>query len=499
MTRLGHIADLHLGHRQYGLRQREDDMISTTRACLKELIDHNVDAILLPGDLFHSRDLRPKVLHDAERALELVPETIPVIASRGNHDENLTPRQVTWLNYLHQREKIVLLEAELDAELDAAGFDPYDEESDAGSAGFYDIEQNGEPPVRVFGLQWRGARADTALEQAARGIRAVNNEHGEPAFTVLLGHFGIEDEVPTLGGTITHAEIESVREVVDYLALGHIHKCYKAAGWIYNPGSPEAHSTQEGQPDWEDGFYTVEIGESVADNDGRNGSLGHKVTHHAAKRRPYYRIEFDVTPHGSPGELEDAFREHVESQRPELEDHCADQRFLADGDRRPPILHVHFEGTLQFERTDLRTDDLAEWAEDACEALHVQVNTSVRTADIQKLLEKLDGESVFVNGRLNTDALERRVFETIARESEYGEHADQVADVLERSHRMAQTNEAIEDISELVSESRRELFPGMTEDISVEVSEDPFEDEARADGEPADRESAPSSDGGEPR
>lgn len=472
-------------------------MVSTTRAAFQQLVDKDVDAILLPGDLFHSRDLRPKVLDDAERALGIVPEAVPVLASRGNHDENLTPRQVTWLNYLHRRDRIVLLEAELDANLDAAGFEPYREGADSESAGFFDIDRIGEPPVRVFGLQWRGARADTALERAARGIREVNEDHGEPAYTVLLAHFGIEDEVPTLGGTVTHAELEPVREVVDYLALGHIHKRYEAGGWIYNPGSPEAHNIQEGQDDWEHGIYTVDVGESAGVDGEGPGTLSHDITHHATKRRPYYRIEFEVTPYDSPGELEAAFREHVEDERDQLEEHCAATEFQAGGDRRRPILDARFEGTLRFERADLRTDKLAEWAEGACDALHVQVNTSIRTADTQELLEELDGESVFIDGRLNTDALERRVFETIATESEYGEHADEVAEVLERSHRMSQTGEAVESISDMVSERRRELFPDMTADVAIEVAEDPFDDTPADEDElPTDDETVPSADGG---
>jgi len=96
MLTLTHIADTHLGHRQYGLKQREDDMVSTTRAAFQEMIKkRGTDAILLPGDLFHSRDLRPKILHQIEQELERIPDDVPVLVSRGNHDENLTPRDVT--------------------------------------------------------------------------------------------------------------------------------------------------------------------------------------------------------------------------------------------------------------------------------------------------------------------------------------------------------------------------------------------------------------------
>jgi len=141
-------------------------------------------AIVLPGDLFHARNIRPKILADAERVLDSVPEDIPVLVSRGNHDENLTPRQVTWLKYLHQRGKIVLLEDDLESNTETAVFTQHDTGNLRSSSGFYDLETD-ERLVRFFGLQWRGARVDTALQQVAAGIQETNDSHSHPDFTVL--------------------------------------------------------------------------------------------------------------------------------------------------------------------------------------------------------------------------------------------------------------------------------------------------------------------------
>ncbi|WP_411967861.1 metallophosphoesterase [Haloferax sp. YSSS75] len=73
---IGHLADIHLGHRQYGLNQREDDMTSTFKATLQLIMQDDPDAILLPGDLFHSRVLRPKVLEAAQKGLSVVPDDV---------------------------------------------------------------------------------------------------------------------------------------------------------------------------------------------------------------------------------------------------------------------------------------------------------------------------------------------------------------------------------------------------------------------------------------
>lgn len=478
MLTITHIADTHLGHRQYGLKQREDDMASTLQAALTEMVEQrDTDAIVLPGDLFHSRDLRPKILHQAEQQLSRVPDDIPVLVSRGNHDENLTPRDVTWLNYLHQRGHIVFLKADLSADPDTAQFEPYDPEEPGNHAGFYDIDSGAfDGPVRVFGLQWRGAKTDRALQQVAEGIRATNEEHGEPAFTMLLAHFGMEDEVPTLGGTVTHAELREVKETVDYLALGHIHKRYEAGGWIYNPGSPEAHSTREGRDEWEHGYYSLEP--SSTGSGGEEGTGGFEVSHHETKRRPYYRVEFDVTPYDSPGELETAFREEIDDEVEAVQGYCQQPKYTAEGKPRQPIIDLRFTGTLQFSRGDFRSDELAAYAEEACDALYVQENAGgIRTADVQQLISEIDEEEVFKDGQLNTAALEDQVFETIAKESMYAEQADDVADVLANAHEMAQAEEAVEDIRDAVGTARRDLFPELADDVVVDIDEDPFDED----------------------
>lgn len=471
--KIGHLADIHLGHRQYGLKQREDDMTNTFKATLQLIVRDEPDAILLPGDLFHSRDLRPKVLEAAEKGLSVVPDNVPVLVSRGNHDENLTPRDMTWLNYLHRRGHIVLLEADLETDSEIAQFEQHDTDSPGENSGFYDIKTE-DGTVRVFGLQWRGARTDSALEKVAEGISKTTEEHGQPDYTVLLAHFGIEDEVPALGGNVTHAELSEIREEVDYLALGHIHKRYDASEWIYNPGSPEAHSTSEARDEWEHGYYSVELSQADDEYNGPS-QLIHHVNHHHSRRRPFYTIKFDVTPYDSVGELEAAFREHLKDEKGALQSYLNREEFLFGSERREPILDLRFEGTLQFDRGSFRVDELADQTETVCDALYVQTNTSrVTTAEVQELLSELNDDEVFVDGRLQTEALEQRVFETIATESKYSDHADSVATLLGDVHRMAQNGESTNDIVDVVSNHRRKLFPETTADVSLDVDEDPF-------------------------
>lgn len=62
---IAHAADIHLGHRQYGLKQREADTRLSFQHFLSQARERDTDAILIPGDLFDSRDIRPRTLQHA--------------------------------------------------------------------------------------------------------------------------------------------------------------------------------------------------------------------------------------------------------------------------------------------------------------------------------------------------------------------------------------------------------------------------------------------------
>ncbi|HLB53728.1 MAG TPA: exonuclease SbcCD subunit D [Gemmatimonadales bacterium] len=96
--RLAHLADLHLGFRQYyrltpeGINQREADVAHAFRAAVDGLLAERPDAIVIAGDLFHA--VRPSnrsivfAYQELQRLRAALPDT-PVVAIAGNHD---TPR-----------------------------------------------------------------------------------------------------------------------------------------------------------------------------------------------------------------------------------------------------------------------------------------------------------------------------------------------------------------------------------------------------------------------
>ncbi len=96
--RLAHLADLHLGYRQYGrstpegINQREADVALAFRRALDGVIAAAPELIVVAGDHFHSVRPSNHAIVDAftqwQRVRAALPET-PVVIISGNHD---TPR-----------------------------------------------------------------------------------------------------------------------------------------------------------------------------------------------------------------------------------------------------------------------------------------------------------------------------------------------------------------------------------------------------------------------
>ena len=93
--RLVHLADLHLGFRQYqrltpaGINQREADVGATVARAIEQVIACAPDLVVVGGDVFHAvRPSNPAILHafrTIARLRDALPDT-PVVMVAGNHD-----------------------------------------------------------------------------------------------------------------------------------------------------------------------------------------------------------------------------------------------------------------------------------------------------------------------------------------------------------------------------------------------------------------------------
>jgi exonuclease SbcD len=96
--RLVHLADIHLGFRQYqrqtptGINQREADVAISLRRAIDKVIELKPELVLIAGDVFHAvRPSNPAILHAFQqfsRLMQALPDA-SVVMIAGNHD---TPR-----------------------------------------------------------------------------------------------------------------------------------------------------------------------------------------------------------------------------------------------------------------------------------------------------------------------------------------------------------------------------------------------------------------------
>jgi len=87
LMRFAHLSDTHLGMRQYGLAEREEDFYHAFEEAVARIIEERPDFVIHSGDLFDFHRPQPRALWVAQRCFAKLHEKgIPVFAITGNHD-----------------------------------------------------------------------------------------------------------------------------------------------------------------------------------------------------------------------------------------------------------------------------------------------------------------------------------------------------------------------------------------------------------------------------
>lgn len=218
--RLVHLADLHLGFRQYqrltpgGINQREADVARTFEAAIDRVIELAPEVVLLAGDIFHAvRPSNPAILHafiHFQRLMQALPKT-RVVMIAGNHD---TPRSA-------ETGSILQLFSQL-------GIDVVERE-----------------PLRVEIREY-----DLSVLAVPNAPGALPKFDPDPRFAhnVLLMHAEIEGVIPMAGATPERAAmIVPVKDLNagawDYVALGHYHVLRQIAENAFYSGATDYTST----------------------------------------------------------------------------------------------------------------------------------------------------------------------------------------------------------------------------------------------------------------
>lgn len=202
-----HLADTHIGTRQYGLEVRRADFSKAFQQAIEIAINEGVDAVVHAGDLFDDRYPTAEDLHETLRALFLLKEAgIPFLGVVGNHEQR---RGVQWLDLFAHLGLAVHLSAERPHELGGVPF---------------------------WGLDYAGRRAPVVRERLPRCADGV-----------LVAHQML-DRVQPQGELTFEALLETGARVV-LLGDYHEHEVWRESGRLITySGSTERWSLDEKKP-----------------------------------------------------------------------------------------------------------------------------------------------------------------------------------------------------------------------------------------------------------
>jgi exonuclease SbcD len=322
-----HLSDVHLGYQQYNHKDRFNDFGRAFLHIVDQAIAEQVGFVVLGGDLFQKRAIDPPTLIQAIEGLSRLKKAgIPVAAVEGNHERAHYRDVFSWMDFLAARGYLALLNPTSFTEW-IPTLTPWD-----GVEGAYLDLLGG---VRIYGVKYYGAMTGRVAEGLFRAL--ADMDHTRVEYVVLVMHAGLEGVLPHYSATLTYSQLAPLREFVDYLALGHIHKPFEREDWIYNPGSPETCGMDEAA--WPDrGYYLVEV------NTGQTPKHRARLVRNA--RRPFIRLSLGVDAYESPEALYAATEEYVRiesSRHPKVPQ---------------PVVELTLEGVLPFDRHELDINQL---------------------------------------------------------------------------------------------------------------------------------------------
>ncbi|CAJ37867.1 metallophosphoesterase family protein [Methanocella arvoryzae] len=349
-----HTADLHLGYRQYDLDERFRDFGRSFKTIAQHAIEARAEFVLIAGDLFHSRNINAPTYFQAHHILTMLKDAgIPCIAIEGNHDRAFVRDGMSWLEALESQGLLKLIKPSPEGLVDD----------------FVDIGG-----TRIFGMCYAGASTSRIIPDIARRIAEINSTD-KPNYTVLMMHTGIEGQMKgNIIGETSYEDIYKLKDVVDYLALGHYHCAYELDSWVFNPGSPDTCSIAEvGEPK---GYYHVVDG---------------KATLKEIPRRKFLPITIRTDDHLNAASL-----------MAEVEKRLATIGKLD----QQPVVHILFRGCLNFDKAHLDLDSVKAIATEKLDPLYVDARFDLTNDEV--------GISGIEAGNFDRLAIEREVLSRLA-------------------------------------------------------------------------------------
>jgi len=230
--RIAHISDTHLGFRQYGLPEREDDFTNSFVQAFDKIVELKPDLIIHTGDLFESSHPPTRALKVAMEVLSKVSEKkIPIYILPGTHDLPKTASMVesptSLLTFINGVYDFGLMERQ----------------------NFTVSQKIDGQTLTICGVPY--SIDPTKLREHICKMKAPKGN------CILLFHEGLKEVFPEF-----EISIKDLPEGFSYYGLGHLHthhvfKHPKSGAPISYPGSTEV--TDFSEVDQEKGFNLIEI------------------------------------------------------------------------------------------------------------------------------------------------------------------------------------------------------------------------------------------------
>jgi len=207
--KFAHLADTHLGYRQYGLFEREIDFYDIFNNIIDKLIEERPDFVIHSGDLFEFSRPPTKALLTVQKGLMALKDAgIPVYAIAGNHDmimrKNSLPPQVLF------------------KEMGLKIISPHNP---------FFIKED----VFIGGTPYVSKHQATYLTESLKKLEVMSRDYDK---RILVLHQGIDKYLPFE----YELELANIPESFNYYALGHIHARITddyGQGKLAYPGSTE--------------------------------------------------------------------------------------------------------------------------------------------------------------------------------------------------------------------------------------------------------------------
>jgi len=408
-----HISDVHLGCTRYQLPESPKDFFFAWLDVInKYAIGEKVDFVVIGGDFFHKRNVDPQAMNHAMSVLtRLKDHGIPAVAIEGNHDQHTAESSHSWLRSLASWGLLVLLEPNVRAD-GSFDFKPWDFSQREGS--FIDIGK-----ARIFGSHWYGASTNVAVPAL---LDAIKENQREGAFHILLLHTDVEGHQTHPIPALTLSNLKELKQVTQYVALGHTHKSYEIDNWAFNPGSLEVTNIDEYKEIR--GAFLVDV------SDDFEISAKHLKDY---RQRPFHRLAVEVNAKMSPEEITEMVLAKVRTDvRPRAES------------ASNPIVVITLRGNLGFPNSLLEIQKIREETQEISDALHVRLRN--HTVPVEYSVAADMDENV------SRSQLEKRVIaDLITRDNRFTNRAEEMADAVIGAKRMALSDETPDKIADFIS------------------------------------------------